>query len=477
LHGFEEDFEYLNFSDCFLLMAAYSVAAIVLCLLFQLCYKNFTKAALLTAYLMAFYLFFGALHDFLGNHSIPHRYGLAFSGFVICGILLLLWLNKRQHFRVLVFFLNVLFVIYLVFDTGSIIRKALSTGPSLFSSYSIPGTGKACDTCRRPDIYFLIFDEYSSSDVLKDVYHYDNSGLDSFLAGEGFSIQRKSRANYNMTPFSVASLLNLSYLSGIPDRGNLSLEDYKKINLSVRHSALSGFLSSSGYTIINYSPFDLRGHPSVQRQPFLLSGTRLITNGTLPHYFEDELNWVIGKWLAGRHLIDAARVSQPYFNQIRENNARILNLAKEESRKQADRPRFVYVHLFLPHRPYVYDSLDRPRNTNAEGMNDSTIREYLGYLPFTNACARDLVSTIKNNTGGKAVILFMSDHGFKFNPNDLMPANAFYNQNAVYLPDRDYRLWYDSISGVNQFRVLLNKLFRQNLPLLKDSVLFLHDKQ
>jgi hypothetical protein len=35
---------------------------------------------------------------------------------------------------------------------------------------------------------------------------------------------------------------------------------------------------------------------------------------------------------------------------------------------------------------------------------------------------------------------------------------------------------YDSISGVNQFRVVFNKLFHQHLPLLKDSSTYLKDK-
>jgi hypothetical protein len=61
------------------------------------------------------------------------------------------------------------------------------------------------------------------------------------------------------------------------------------------------------------------------------------------------------------------------------------------------------------------------------------------------------------------------------NADDRLPASVFYNQNAVYYPDGDYSALYDSISGVNQFRVVLNKMFGQKLPLLRDSVIFLRD--
>jgi Sulfatase len=478
LHGFKEDFGYIDFSDCLLLMAIYSGLAISLFLIFFLFFRAPVKAALLSAYLIAFYLFFGAMHEFLGSHSISHRYGLVFSGFVMGGILLCIWLKRRQHFRKPVYFLNLLLLVYLLIDTASIVRKSLSNGISSIPSYSKAGSVVPCDTCRRPDIYLLVFDEYSGSGILKNFYHYDNSSLDSFLTGEGFSIQKKSRSNYNMTPFSMASLLNFSYLKGIPEPDSLTWEDYKKINLSVKNGEVISILSSLGYKIVNYSPFDLQGSPSIQQQPFLPHGTMLITDNTLPHYFENELSWVFGKWLAGRHIIAASHISQPHFSAVGENNDRMLTLAKEESRKKSDRPRFVYVHLFMPHYPYLFDSRGRRRNTNDAPFsnNDTAIQEYLGYLPHTNACARDLVSAIKQNTGGKAVILFMSDHGFRLFQQGRVIPNAFYNQNAVYFPDKDYSLFNDSITGVNQFRVVFNKLFRQNLPYLKDSILFLRDK-
>src|ERR1700744_3625863 len=151
LHGFNEDFGYIDFSDCLILMALYSGAAVLLFLIFLFIFKDPVKAALPSTYLMAFYLFFGAIHEFLGRHSISHRYGLAFSGFVIGGILLCTWLKRRQHFRKLVNFLNLLLLIYLLFDTGSIVRKVLSNSSIQIPSYSIAGAAVPCDTCGRPD--------------------------------------------------------------------------------------------------------------------------------------------------------------------------------------------------------------------------------------------------------------------------------------------------------------------------------------
>ena len=55
-------------------------------------------------------------------------------------------------------------------------------------------------------------------------------------------------------------------------------------------------------------------------------------------------------------------------------------------------------------------------------------------------------------------------------------SHYYKNLNAVYFPDKDYQLMTDSIGGVNQFRVIFNTLFKQNMPLLKDSTIFLIDQ-
>ena len=45
------------------------------------------------------------------------------------------------------------------------------------------------------------------------------------------------------------------------------------------------------------------------------------------------------------------------------------------------------------------------------------------------------------------------------------------------MPDGNNSGFYDGMSNVNQFRVLLNSQFKQKLPLLKDSTNFLIEKQ
>ena len=107
--------------------------------------------------------------------------------------------------------------------------------------------------------------------------------------------------------------------------------------------------------------------------------------------------------------------------------------------------------------------------------NEHMADAYLGYLEYVNAGIKRLITNIQQNTGNKAIIIVMGDHGFREHI-DLNLHSNFQNMNAVYIPGGDYHLLYDSISGVNQFSVILNTVFGQSLAMQKDSTVFLKGK-
>jgi hypothetical protein len=155
------------------------------------------------------------------------------------------------------------------------------------------------------------------------------------------------------------------------------------------------------------------------------------------------------------------------------NNERIIAGAQAESKAQNKTPAFTYLHLMMPHGPFVYDSLGHRTNIMAHLPSlsrDTLDKMFLSYQAYTNRRMQSLIASLQKETSGKAVIIVMSDHGYQ-------PAYekekklAYYNLNAIYLPTRQYEALYDGISNVNQFRVLFNTLFQQKLPLLKDSII------
>jgi len=243
-------------------------------------------------------------------------------------------------------------------------------------------------------------------------------------------------------------------------------EDFANQAESIRNNEVIHFLAARGYSIVNNSIFDLAGVPSTVDEPLVPTKTKLITQRTLINYITRDM----GSWFEMHFADPTNRVARIY-----RTNVQLLAQAIEESRRTTSKPRFVYTHLMMPHAPYLFDSLQRKRDPGIVAREYEFISTgpYLGYLPYTNARIRELIAAIKKNTGGKAVIIFMSDHGFRYTQDKSIDLkNVYFNHNTIYFPDRDYRLFYDSITSVNEFRVIFNKLFNQNIPLLKDSVIF-----
>ena len=478
LHGYVENFGFVGIGDSLLLMLTYGGASALLYFIFLFFYKEHIKAALLSTYIMCFYLFFGAIHDFFKDHDIPlHKYSVIIPTFFIFLIFGLVYLKRiKKPFSRSTLFLNLLFFIYLTVDVAGIFWKSFHPNPNRLSTYAFASSSsyKPCTTCSKPDIYLLLFDEYGSSLSLKERFQYDNSDLDNFLIDRGFHIQTRSHSNYNFTPFSMASILNMSYLKGIKNPSACTLEDYAYCDNLVKDDEVIKYLSYQGYDIVNYSVFELAGNPSKVEQTFLPLKTKLITDRTFWRYFQKDIGWLLYtgkfkiKWL----------IEQTMFRHSN-NNTTFIDLVKKESAIQTDKPKFVYAHFYMPHPPFFYDKDGNKRDMKSvyELNDEKFYQAYLDYIPYTNQKAKELINTIQQNTNNSAVIIFLGDHGFRHTTDSSNLNNYFQDQNAVYFPDKEYGSLYDSISTVNEFRVVFNKLFNAGFPLLKDSTIFLRDKK
>lgn len=126
----------------------------------------------------------------------------------------------------------------------------------------------------------------------------------------------------------------------------------------------------------------------------------------------------------------------------------------------------------MPHFPHLLDSAGQPVDPKLQLTQDS----YLGYLKYCNKKIVPVIDKILSSSATPPIILLMSDHGFRGFSKPTDPTYYFMNLNAIYLPDQKYAGWYDGMSNVNQFRILLNQKFNQNLPLLKDTSIRLMGK-
>jgi len=70
---------------------------------------------------------------------------------------------------------------------------------------------------KTPDIYYIIFDGYTNSDVLEKYFGYDNQDLLSFLNQNGFYIPSNSFSNYAKSNLSIPSSLNMMHMTFLQD--------------------------------------------------------------------------------------------------------------------------------------------------------------------------------------------------------------------------------------------------------------------
>ena len=468
LHGCNENFGFIGIGNAFLLIFIYVLAALILFALFFFFFRNKTKAALPAGYLIAVYLFFGYVKDFLKIH-LPgiSKYAVLLTILLISIIILVIFLAKtKRTFSRIVLYLNLLLSIFVFMDVAAITMKTLNPPADKFSIFPVLNNQKnIISNSEKPDIYFLIFDEYASSIALKEKYNFEND-LDSFLEEKGFQIQKHSFSNYDFTHFSMASTLNMSYLNGIRDSQKATVDDYGYCQKLISNNEVIRFLSANGYEIVNYSIFDLKGNPSPVNQTLLPLKTRLITDNTLFSRIIKDMSWMLYK---GHFAIKSLAMKHSLLF-VKSTNAS-MDSVLHRSLKISNNPTFVYAHLFMPHAPFFYDKNGSMRNLDTVALESvDRIDAYLGYLQYTNKKIKDLITQIQNNTRNNAVIILMGDHGFR---RRVLGHDSYQNMNAVFFPKKNYGLLYDSISNVNQFRVIFNSLFKQSFDLLKDSTIYL----
>jgi hypothetical protein len=379
-------------------------------------------------------------------------------------IVILLKKTKRSLGR-LRYYLNILLVVVILADIIVLSGKILTRKKP---SYTLPREFVTCDSCQKPDIYFILADEYAGNEELKSLFNFDDSLFLQQLQGLGFHVVPNSKSNYNYTPFSLASILNMSYLDlQGKERGQTDLTYCYE---AIRDNRLLRFLKFHQYEFYNYSVFDFEGQPARVRETFLPVKTRLITAQTFLHRFDKEIRFnLVSRWKSRKN-----QEILTYANK--HNNENIYSLTWKKAEQASSKPRFVYAHLMMPHYPYYFDrnGKERPFDELQEGFHINK-QAYVEYLQYSNQKLLALVKHVLESSSRPPIIVLMGDHGFRHFKDPVEFKYYFENLASVYLPSKNYSAFPDSMTSINLFRGILNTSFGQKFPLLKDSSIYLKD--
>ena len=311
----------------------------------------------------------------------------------------------------------------------------------------------------RPDIYYIILDGYASSISLRRLFGYDNHEFENFLKSRGFFIASESRSNYQNTMLSLASTFNMNYLRP-------SKEAFQE---TAGNNLVWQLLKEYGYRIIPLESWSRREKGLANRDYLGSDAWVGLSEFSLTLLRTSAADPI----LARLHVYDSA-VRQTVLKQL----DKFEDVADEKG------PKLVYAHIMSPHPPYVF-------GPDGEAAGDFTLDSlnifrspwdygdgYLNQVKFINKRMIRVVESLLNKYSNTPfVMIIQADHGPKFVRREDERPEEYYEtrfniMNTYLLPGGGSRLLYENISPVNTFRVIFNRYFQKDYPILQDKHYF-----
>jgi hypothetical protein len=280
-----------------------------------------------------------------------------------------------------------------------------------------------------PDIYFLLFDAYTSSESLIKYWHYDNSAIDNYLENRGFYLVRHSRISIPSTAYSISDEFNSRvYPPNTPSRDLLSV---------IKNSKVLGFLETKGYNLVNYSIFDISGEKKYYEFPMFDENPGLLT---LIFY---------------RSMIGT--IKSDYFDVKMGINRQfdIINHLIRGDFAQGKDPLFIYAHFLITHPPALVDKNGHILLTRRASQE----KGYLDQIYFANNKIKEIVDAIMARYKERPIIIIQGDHGSRLLGGKVGYTESHTMFDAFYLPENDYKGYSADMSPICSMRMILNQYY------------------
>jgi len=434
----------------------------ILWVVLRLLVKDWHKAGIITT--IAIVLFFSYGHIFLQveplfGGMIRHRYlTLIFAGVFVALSSLIIW--KVKNTETIVNFLTITSGIMIVLSLVESARYDISNFRAARAADELQNTTMEkvtnSDNVEKPDIYLILLDGHTRSDVLKNDYNLDNSAFIQQLKDLGFYVAECAQSNYPSTKLSVTSVFyskyhDLPYLS--PVSSSLVIETVRSLGYQV----MTFENRSNGHFDINedvrlsrnqmaFGRIDMTGGLS-EFEMMLLQTSFLRLVYDMPQLLSglDAQYWHQAEYYEHYQQVKYTLDELPHIPDI-------------------EGPKFVFAHILVPHPPFIFGP------DGEFGWSDNRIKGYDSNVRFIDSQIVPVVDTIIKKSKIPPVIIIMGDHG-PFG-NQVTPSMRLSILNAYYVKDEAKKDLYETITPVNSFRVIFNNYFGTNYPLLEDMSYF-----
>ncbi len=421
-------------------------------------------AALTSAALLFLFFAYGQVYSAFEGQTVLgfglFRHRILFPLFCVVGASLVLWIvRKTQRPVSFTHSLNLVSVFLLIYPSFTLLSNLFQQSVSDASSQDSSATSGGEANAATPDVYYIILDGYGRQDVLQREYGFDNSEFINGLRARGFYLAECSQSNYAHTLYSLPSSLNYDYLDSLG-----AADDAELISL-LKHSAVRAAFEAQGYSIVAF--------------PTGWSMTEWTDADMYPDYGRSfttltEFETLFLDTTILRVATDYDRLNSkttPYSEARRLRVHSMIETLKDIPTREGRY--FVFAHFVVPHPPFSFGANGEWLEINVDSASHEEIADaYINQVIYINREILQILDVLQRESEVPPVIIVQGDHG---PPPDLTndPAVRMPILNAYHLPGvkMDEAL-YPAISPVNSFRVVLNRYFETNLPLLEDRSYF-----
>ena len=432
------------------------------------------RSALVVSVLAVVFFMFGHVAGALepmGLTGWPLLAGWLVAGVVLIGVVLVVPGDLRAPTGLL----NIVSGILVAFALASVAEHVLTEPDLWVGGQQVAAAGSEAtpppprDGAQPRDIYYLMVEDYGAPRNLIEHLDVPDDGIYDWLADAGFTVLRDTRSNYGRTPLSVASSMNMIYLDELAAEMGPDEPSHRPLDRMVRNAEVVSFLKDRGYSyVLLGSQYYLTDNSEMadvnpifaQTSDFLavLSESTILPSIANLLGAEDELS-------DRRRVYDAAVWGLDTFPELVELPG----------------PKFVFLHLYLPHPPWVVGE-DGEYVTREADEERSWTERYRSQWSFVRGQMKALIEGLLDGPDEtRPIIIYTTDEG----PNPRgMPevegnidwSNATDEQldlklsifTAYHLPGVSDDCLYPGMSSVNTFRLVFNLYFDAGLPLLAD---------
>jgi hypothetical protein len=304
------------------------------------------------------------------------------------------------------------------------------------------------------DIYYIIYDAMGRDDVLEKRLNYHSHGFVEKLQMRGFEVCEKSTTNYEFTFSSLASSLNMEYLSPLqmhPER--FRWNEVKVLGSLIRENRIARVLSKAGYRFYNYSSG--------------FGPTEWIPEADV-NIFSGAGSGFTVRVLDSTALRSLPAGLNPTYALARYKRTAILD--KIDDVLTDTHRKFVFLHIETPHAPYLFQRDGSKVEENYKDQFDIKPVQYLDQLEFAQGHLLKLMDKILS-AKRRAIIVVQGDHGPHFNLEHTAREHeiALPILNAYYLPDGGKEKLYNTITPVNSFRLIFDYYLKVKYEQLRNE--------